>query len=108
MDSDEHMKQAKAFYKSAAWLKCREYVLSRDNHLCQQCLKKKKLTTANTVHHIKPLEEAPELALEPDNLESICPSCHNKEHPEKGNRQKEPEKKRKATVVQTKVNEEVW
>jgi len=102
------MKHTKAFYKSAAWLKCREYVLNRDNHLCQLCLKRKKLTPANTVHHIKPLEEAPELALDPNNLESICPSCHNKEHPEKGGGKKIPERKRKALVIKMKANEEVW
>lgn len=101
-------KKAKPFYKSKAWLKCREYVLLRDNHLCQPCLRKQKLTAANTVHHIVPLEDAPELSLEPTNLESICPACHNKEHPEKGSGKKEPEKKPKVRVIQTRANEEVW
>lgn len=103
-----YSKETKPFYKSRAWLRCREYVLIRDNHLCQPCLKKKKLTPANTVHHIMPLEEAPELALDPDNLESICPSCHNKEHREKGSGRREPEKQRRTTVIHAKVNEEVW
>jgi 5-methylcytosine-specific restriction enzyme A len=49
------------------------------------------------------------LALDPENLETICPSCHNKEHPEKGGgKKKVPEKRRKARVIQTKMNEEVW
>jgi predicted kinase len=34
------------------------------------------------VHHIKQLEEYPELALDPDNLVSLCNLCHNREHPE--------------------------
>jgi 5-methylcytosine-specific restriction endonuclease McrA len=102
------MKQAKPFYKSAAWQKCRAFVLIRDNHLCQPCLRRKKLTPANTVHHIVPLEEAPEIALDPDNLESICPACHNKEHPEKGGGKKRPEKKRNARVIKVQANEEVW
>ncbi|UED78039.1 HNH endonuclease [Brevibacillus sp. DP1.3A] len=103
-----YKKETKPFYRSRAWLKCREYVLLRDNHLCQQCLKKNKLTAANTVHHLKPLDEAPELALDTDNLESICPACHNKEHPEKGSGKREPEKKHKAAVIKTRMNEEVW
>lgn len=102
------MKKVNPFYKSAAWLKCRAFVLIRDNYLCQPCLRNKRLTPANTVHHIVSLEEAPELALDPDNLESICPSCHNKEHPEKGSGKKEPEKKRKVRVIQVQANEEVW
>ncbi|MED2061030.1 HNH endonuclease, partial [Bacillus thuringiensis] len=32
------------------------------------------------VHHIKELEHHPELALEKDNLETVCVDCHNKEH----------------------------
>ncbi|MBM7681958.1 5-methylcytosine-specific restriction endonuclease McrA [Pullulanibacillus pueri] len=30
------------------------------------------------------MDERPDLALDINNLETICPSCHNKEHPEKG------------------------
>ena len=36
------------------------------------------------VHHIIPLEERPDLALDMDNLASSCDICHNQEHPEKG------------------------
>jgi 5-methylcytosine-specific restriction protein A len=99
------LKNTKPFYKSAKWRKCRELVLVRDNYLCQPCLKNSKLTPANTVHHIISLEEAPELALDPDNLESICPSCHNKEHPEKGRTKKQV--KTKVRVIETKANKEV-
>ncbi|MED1786498.1 HNH endonuclease signature motif containing protein [Brevibacillus laterosporus] len=101
------MKQTKPFYNSVAWKKCRAFVLLRDNCLCQQCLKKKKLTQANTVHHIVALEEAPDLALDPDNLESICPSCHNKEHPEKGSRKTRKSKKKQIRVIKSMTNEEV-
>ena len=72
--------ERRAFYRSSAWLKTREAVLARDNHLCQKCLRKGIVTTTNTVHHITPLEDAPELALDMDNLESICPACHNVDH----------------------------
>lgn len=105
-DKYKRSKEAKAFYKSSAWLKCREVVLIRDHYMCQPCLKRERITTANTVHHIKPLEDYPELALDIDNLESICPSCHNKEHPEKGSNSIEPQR-RSVTVIKAKRNEEI-
>lgn len=77
-------KEAKRFYNSKAWRTVREMVLTRDNYLCQQCLKEKNITPAYTVHHIKELKECPELALDEKNLETICHAHHNKEHPEKG------------------------
>lgn len=102
------MKKVNPFYKTTAWLKCREAILIRDHYLCQPCLRKGRVTTANTVHHIKPLEDYPELALDEENLESICPSCHNKEHPEKAGKKNEAKKKRKARIVSVEANLEVW
>ncbi|WP_055108964.1 HNH endonuclease [Paenibacillus ihumii] len=103
------MKQVNPFYKSKEWRKCRLVILKRDHYLCQPCLRKGKVTTANTVHHIKPLETHPELALDGDNLESICPTCHNKKHPEKGSRQPmEAKRKRRATILEAKPNPERW
>lgn len=101
------MKKVNPFYKSKEWLRCREFVLNRDHYLCQPCLRRGKITTANTVHHIKPLEDYPDLALDEQNLESICPTCHNKEHPEKG-RGKVKHTSTKVTVIQSRANEEVW
>ncbi|CAN7654949.1 HNH endonuclease signature motif containing protein [Paenibacillus sp. LjRoot153] len=109
MARDFSKKQVNPFYKSSAWLKCRVFALTRDNHLCQPCLRKKRLTPATIVHHINPFEEFLELALEPDNLESVCASCHNKEHPEKGGGGKKKEQsKRKAVVVKSEANAERW
>ncbi|MFC0853114.1 HNH endonuclease [Halalkalibacter oceani] len=98
-------KQVNPFYKSTAWLKFRELALLRDNHLCQPCLRQKRITPANTVHHIKPIEDFPELALTLDNVESICPPCHNREHPEKGGGHKKKRKK-KVRVIEMKENPE--
>ncbi|WP_124728815.1 HNH endonuclease [Staphylospora marina] len=100
------MKKARPFYKSAAWLRCREAVLIRDNHLCQLCLKRGKLTPANTVHHIEHLEDNPDRALEADNLISICATCHNRLHPEKG-RKKREEKPRRARIIRADPNDEM-
>ena len=38
---------------------------------------------ATMVHHVKPLEMYPDLALDLDNLVSLCDDCHDKAHPEK-------------------------
>jgi len=97
--------QAKRFYNSKEWLRVREYVLQRDNYLCQPCLNEhKKITKANTVHHIIPLLNDWTKATEEKNLESICMSCHAKEHDEKLNKQpKQPA--RKVRVIQSKSNE---
>ncbi|UNC91686.1 HNH endonuclease signature motif containing protein [Candidatus Contubernalis alkaliaceticus] len=102
------MKKVNPFYKTTAWLKFRAFILVRDNYLCQHCLRKKRLRTANIVHHKKPIELFPERALEPDNCESVCPSCHNKEHPERGggNRKKKKSEKRlgKVRVIKAEAN----
>ena len=72
------------FYKSRAWQRKREAILRRDKYICQNCKRYGRKTEATTVHHIKHLEDAPELALDNDNLVSLCAACHNKLHPEKG------------------------
>jgi 5-methylcytosine-specific restriction endonuclease McrA len=72
------------FYKSRAWQRKREAILRRDKYICQNCKRYGRNTEATTVHHIIHLEDAPELALDNDNLVSLCAACHNKLHPEKG------------------------
>lgn len=66
----------RGFYQSRVWRRVRLLALQRDHYLCQACLRKKRFTTATEVHHIKPLEEYPELGLELSNLESLCWDCH--------------------------------
>lgn len=72
-----------SFYDSARWKAKREAILRRDHYLCQECRKYGKMRAAKEVHHIKHLEDHPELALDNDNLVSLCHRCHNKMHPEK-------------------------
>ena len=66
------------FYNSMAWRRKRAYILRRDKHMCQHCKAKGKVTVANEVHHVKELEDYPELALEDENLISLCRPCHEK------------------------------
>lgn len=77
-----------SFYQSNAWKAKRKAILRRDNYLCKKCLRYGRRTEASTVHHIKHLEDYPELAFVDSNLISLCNACHNKEHPEKGGWQK--------------------
>lgn len=73
-----------SFYHSAKWLRKRSAILRRDRYQCVECRKYGRLREATRVHHIKHLEDCPELALTDSNLESLCAECHNKKHPEKG------------------------
>lgn len=74
------------FYQSKAWKRKREWILRRDGYRCQDCKRYGRMRQATTVHHIKHLDQYPELALTSSNLVSLCDACHNKRHPEKGGR----------------------
>ena len=71
------------FYRSTKWKQKREAILRRDNYLCQNCKRYGRYVEAVAVHHIKHYDEFPELALDNNNLVSLCNACHNKAHPEK-------------------------
>lgn len=71
------------FYKSKHWAKCRKEVLDRDNNECQHCKREGKVGRADAVHHMVHLRDDPSLALDPDNLITLCKYHHNLEHPEK-------------------------
>jgi|SRR5690606_9075941 len=97
----------KRFYKSKAWQRCRESVLTRDNYLCQRCLRNGKLTPADVVHHIEHLQDNPGRAFDESNLESVCAACHNRLHPEKGRREtNKMKRKRKARIIRSVPNDE--
>lgn len=86
----KYEKEVKPFYRTAAWRKVRKMALMRDGGMCCECMRRMLdgsgtlVRRATMVHHIIPIEQRPDLALDLDNLESLCDSCHNKEHPEKG------------------------
>lgn len=72
-----------ALYRTYRWVKKREAILARDHRACQLCRTKGKYRPATTVHHVKHLKDAPELALEDSNLISLCAACHEALHPER-------------------------
>lgn len=46
--------------------------------LCAECERQGVTAVASAVHHKRDLRDAPELALDRDNLEGLCESCHNR------------------------------
>ena len=72
-----------SIYLTSRWQKKRLSILRRDKYQCQDCRRYGRLKEATEVHHIKPVDEYPELAYLSDNLVSLCHACHNARHPEK-------------------------
>jgi 5-methylcytosine-specific restriction enzyme A len=70
---------ASRFYHSARWRKARLMKLRRQP-LCELCLIQGRLVAAALVHHMFELASRPDLALDLDNLQSLCPSCHSRLH----------------------------
>lgn len=66
------------FYNSKRWKNCRREVLRRDNYTCAYCSGR-----AEEVHHVVELNpdniHDDNIALNPDNLMSLCHNCHTKE-----------------------------
>lgn len=72
------------FYWSPEWRKIRPYILNRDNFECQECKRQGRVTTQADsrlfVDHLKELQDRPDLALDPSNLEVKCFICHEVKH----------------------------
>lgn len=70
-------------YNSTTWRRLRE-VYMHQHPLCEECLKKNKVTPAQSIHHIKsPFEKGVinyQLLLDPDNLMAVCNECHGEIH----------------------------
>lgn len=64
------------FYWTQKWKKLREYVLARDNYLCQDCLNNKVIIEATEVHHIEKIRKAWDKRYDADNCISLCGECH--------------------------------
>lgn len=77
-----HTTEAKRFYKSRTWQRCRNAYFESKFGLCERCSEPGKI-----VHHKKYINTAnindPFVTLNHDNLELLCQDCHNKEHFEK-------------------------
>lgn len=72
---------AKKFYKSKAWIECREIIYRKYNGLCAECGE-----PGEEVHHIEFLNALnindPCITLGEDNLVLLCKNCHFNKHKE--------------------------
>ena len=59
-------------YGTRRWRAVRVHVLDRDGWRCAQCGRAGRLE----VHHVRKAADAPELAFAPDNLTTLCYTCH--------------------------------
>jgi 5-methylcytosine-specific restriction endonuclease McrA len=85
-------KRSEPFYHSRAWKDARKQRLMMDNGFCTECMaefergERLHPRRAVMVHHVLPITERPDLALDLSNMRSLCDMHHNREHPEKGGR----------------------
>lgn len=63
------------FYQSTAWRKLRAVKL-KQQPLCEECLSKGIHTSAKVADHIVPINRGG-VALNIENLQSLCDRCHN-------------------------------
>lgn len=85
--------EKRKFYDSGDWRRLRRRVLEFDKYECQLCKEQGQYKKAEIVHHVKHVEDYPELRLswyyiedgeEHRNLISVCRDCHeSKCHPER-------------------------
>jgi 5-methylcytosine-specific restriction enzyme A len=87
-------------YRTKAWQLIRQAALARDCYQCQRCKDKRILTRADTVHHVVPLSVDESLALDLDNLSSVCRDCHAAIHADKGGHNR-PGSTRRARIITT-------
>ena len=83
-DQQERDPRIVEFYNSREWKALRRRALERDAYLCQPCLREKRITRADTVHHIVPVTVDWSRRLDLSNLEAICRRCHARIHGDMG------------------------
>lgn len=69
--------QYHALYRTALWKQLRLAQLAREP-LCHMCSETGVVTAANTVDHKKAHKGDLALFYDPENLASLCPSCHSR------------------------------
>lgn len=68
-------KEANNFYQSEQWKQTREYVINRDNYMCQIC--GEVITDRKIIDHIVPRRVDKSKQLDEDNLWTLCYRCHS-------------------------------
>ena len=60
----------------SSWRVVRKYHLD-NNPLCHDCLTMKRYTPGQDIHHKIKLKDRPDLRDDPNNLMTLCHSCHS-------------------------------
>lgn len=81
-DATKRDKQQDSIYKDRRWKPTKAKAKRRDHGLCVVCVAENMLGFADIGHHIVPVEEAPELAFDADNVASVCVRHHAAVHAE--------------------------
>ena len=75
---------AEQFYLSNSWKQCRASFLQSKQYLCERCSTQHDPVVASIVHHRIYITQEniidPNITLSWNNLEALCPDCHNREH----------------------------
>ncbi|HPF54679.1 MAG TPA: HNH endonuclease [Clostridia bacterium] len=74
-NTQQRDKAASSFYASARWRSLRKQKLAL-NPMCEECARQNRLTPATMVDHIIPIKQGGQ-ALDMENLQSLCWSCHS-------------------------------
>ncbi|MDA5537984.1 HNH endonuclease [Streptococcus thermophilus] len=75
---DDESKERYAFYRSRTWSSIRKIALERDSYLCQYCLTLGTVTPDSRIgDHVTPVEIAPEIKTDINNVVATCRSCDN-------------------------------
>jgi 5-methylcytosine-specific restriction protein A len=80
----ERDKTSQRFYQSTEWKMVKKRHLAIEP-LCRECKKNGKLTKAAMVDHILPIKQGG-AALDDNNLQSLCWSCHSRKSVKEGSR----------------------
>lgn len=65
------------FLDSRAWRRMSAWKL-QETPYCEDCAAMGVVTPAQDADHVIPRSERPDLALDPENLRSLCDSCHGR------------------------------
>lgn len=78
--------EQQSFYKTQAWVKCRNTYLKSVGGLCELCKEHGLIRPAEIVHHKTPITiknlDDPNITLNWDNLIALCAKHHAMEHRE--------------------------
>ena len=101
----KHNRQYKQLINTARWLRLRHEVITAQP-LCVRCREEGRITLAQEVHHIVPVETAvtkermEALMYDPNNLMPLCRQCHFKLHQTLGKGTKKEHKQREAARLE--------